>query len=386
MLFLTFADAPSGILVSQVIDVVKLMNDKFHQPSQLLCFVSLRGYAKSKKYIQQYLPEAIVLPCLPKLRYWRYNYLTLRFVSLFVDTSVVVARGIWATNLALKLKAAGKVKQLCYDGRGAIAAEVREYKVIEDEAVTSQVWGAEQKSVLESDFRIAVTEKLIQYWEKDFQYKRGKEVVIPCTLSSTFTDISPDYILKMRHEIRSLLNWKEHDIVLVFSGSTAGWQSLGILKEMLEFYLKQSENIKVLFLSKEDNSISHLSNQFPTQIAQKWLDHKEVNKYLFACDYGIMIREDSVTNRVASPTKFAEYLNCGLKVLVSENLGDYTDFVQSNKCGEIVTPTNLQSIRLKPISIAEKQSLMQMGHLHFSKSSQIVLDKYQMLVTALTNK
>jgi hypothetical protein len=32
------------------------------------------------------------------------------------------------------------------------------------------------------------------------------------------------------------------------------------------------------------------------------------------------------TNKIASPVKFAEYLTCGLNIIISNNLGVYTDF------------------------------------------------------------
>ena len=85
-------------------------------------------------------------------------------------------------------------------------------------------------------------------------------------------------------------------------------------------------------------------------------------------DYGILLREQSVTNLVASPTKFAEYLALGLPVLISENLGDYSEFVQHHNCGSIVKEA-LQKIQLNKQTPADKQKLVELSRKYFYKNS-----------------
>jgi len=41
-------------------------------------------------------------------------------------------------------------------------------------------------------------------------------------------------------------------------------------------------------------------------------------------------------NRVSSPVKFAEYCLCGLPVIITDNVGDYSGYVRSYKLGHIV--------------------------------------------------
>jgi hypothetical protein len=53
-------------------------------------------------------------------------------------------------------------------------------------------------------------------------------------------------------------------------------------------------------------------------------------------DYGILLREKSITNKVASPVKCAKYLSRGLKVLISPEIGDYSDWVKNNDLGFII--------------------------------------------------
>ena len=108
--------------------------------------------------------------------------------------------------------------------------------------------------------------------------------------------------------------------------------------------------------------------KFPKQVSRKWLKHEEVTNFLLACDWGILIREQSVTNKVASPTKFAEYLSAGLPVIISENLGDYTEFVKNNDCGIIYLEQKSLSISKKPFS--ERNRLIQLVQKNWTKSAQ----------------
>jgi glycosyltransferase involved in cell wall biosynthesis len=66
---------------------------------------------------------------------------------------------------------------------------------------------------------------------------------------------------------------------------------------------------------------------------------EDVPRYLGAADLGLLLREDNPVNAVASPVKFAEYLACGVPVLVTSFVGDYSALVVSEKLGAVVDTT-----------------------------------------------
>jgi glycosyltransferase involved in cell wall biosynthesis len=72
------------------------------------------------------------------------------------------------------------------------------------------------------------------------------------------------------------------------------------------------------------------------------LAHEEVPLNLVAADVGLLLRRDSIVNRVASPMKFSEYMSCGVPVVVSLNVGDVSNFVESRGLGMIYEADNLQ--------------------------------------------
>ena len=99
-----------------------------------------------------------------------------------------------------------------------------------------------------------------------------------------------------------------------------------------------------------------------------------------AADYGLLIRENSFTNQVASPVKFAEYLCCGLPVIISERLGDYSEFVEKNGCGYIIKD-NVQCIsKIKKVSLEEKEKCFNLANIYYSKNADCNVESYKKLI------
>ncbi|MBL7924543.1 MAG: hypothetical protein JNL88_10130 [Bacteroidia bacterium] len=342
LIYLTYAEPPSGVFSSQVADVIRYVNRKEQAGIRLLAFISLHDFRSNRTRIKKESPDAIVLPMLPKATYWKFNSLALCLLCLFLRPKAILARNVIAANMALKARKFKLVKKVCFDGRGAIAAEWSEYDVKVVDSWKKAIGDLESRAVMESDFRIAVTEKLVDYWHERYGYSSGQHVVIPCTLNSNFVPRIPRD--EEKAAARKSLNLDAGDTVLAYAGSTAGWQSFSTLHRYLEPFLKNDQRHKIIFLSKKEENIEKLSREFPGQILQQWVNHADVPGVLSACDMGILLREDSITNRVASPTKFAEYLSAGLPVIISEKIGDYSDFVRKNDCGLIANGSELPSI------------------------------------------
>ena len=363
MIYLTYADQPSGVYSSQVVDVCNFLNESHNAQIRLVSFISLHNFSHNRQKIKREMPSAIVLPMLPRMTSFGFNTLMLFFVLLFLNQRSVIARNVLAARIALRLKSILKLK-VCFDGRGAIAAEWNEYQVVPLQEWKNSIHTWEKLVVLNVDFRIAVSEELVKYWNERYGYSENKHVVIPCTLNTSFR---PEILKQEEIEnARKKMKFDADDIVLVYSGSTAGWQSFDLLQGFLQKIINNNKNIKVLFLSEKDKNVDQLKAEFPDKIFQTFVKHSEVSGILKSCDIGILIREKSVTNQVASPTKFAEYLSAGLPVIISEGIGDYTSFVKQNDCGWVLDESPLQMNRL---NISERNRLLQLVNDHFTKKS-----------------
>ena len=297
---------------------------------------------------------------------------TLYFLCLLFNPKVIIGRSVLATQLALKCKK-GKMR-IIYDGRGAIAAEWKEYNVVTNSRMLSEIPILEKDVVLNADYRIAVSNNLLEYWKQEYGYTSHKHVVIPCTLNKVFENI--DLNSEIIASKRKSLNMHSTDIVFVYSGSIAGWQSFDLLYKFISPILKSFPNSKLLFLSDRDSNIVKLENEFPNRILQKMVSPQNVPEYLMIADYGLLIREQSVTNKVASPVKFPEYLSCGLKIIISENLGDYSDFISKNQCGYF--HKDFHKEHFSSLLAKERQINQMLALHHFVKSH--FLSSYKILI------
>jgi glycosyltransferase involved in cell wall biosynthesis len=361
-IYLTYNDTPSGIFSSQVLDLVNFFNSEFDDTVKLVSYISIRGFFENRKLIKSELPDSIVIPMFPGVVNWRINIFSFRLICFLLKPNAIIGRSVIATQIALKQR---KRVKIIYDGRGAITEEWHEYHVITDRGMLNEIESLEKECVLKSDFRMAVSSKLVDLWKDKYSYYENMHVVIPCTLNSLFesTTISNEIIYKRRKE----LGYIKDDIVFVYSGSLAGWQSINLMIEFIKTVLKKSTSHKILFLSDLSQEIKFLQIEFPNQVQCLKLNPIDLPQYLIACDYGILIREKSVTNQVASPVKFAEYLACGLPVIISNELGDYSEFVKLNECGFILT--EFKTYNLEGIFLKEK--IQKISFENFSKKNYI---------------
>lgn len=359
--YVTYQESCSGVYKGQVIDVVELYR-KNGIDVTLIAFLSIRGFWKNYKFIKRHNPRAIVIPAFPRQKYWRYNKLLLRF--FLKNAKSVISRGIFAANICLLNK--DIIGKIVYDGRGAIAAERKEYG---NSTLLSMIEEMESKAVLNSDFRISVSNKLIEYWNSQYAYKSKKHIVIPCSIGASLES-------SCNTRVRFDFELNEQKIVLVYSGSTAAWQSFDYLLDTVEKILNSNLNVNVLFLTRETTGISALIERFGGRVLCRWVNHDEVAGYLASCDYGLLLRETSITNQVASPVKFAEYLSAGLNVIISKGIGDYSSFITQYDCGILMdSEAELNLTKNNRKSINQKLAFE-----HFSKSSSNIISAYKVAI------
>lgn len=330
ILYLTYNDQPSGVYWSQVTDVVHHLNGLGGPRVRLVAFVSGRGYRQARRTILQRMPTTWVLPMVPTMRFWKWNTVLLALICLILRPSGIMARGVFATWMAQRMRSLKLTRKVGFDGRGAYAAEWEEYRLIDDDALIAQFRPLEKAAVHGADFRLAVSNALVQHWNDRYAWSGDAFVVVPCALGTDHTSVE--------RRAGGARPYAEDDVVVVYSGSTAGWQSFDLLQRILIPLLEQQPRVKVLFLSKDDANNKALQARFPGRVEVRWAHPGEVAGILATCDHGLLVREDTITNQVASPTKFAEYLAAGVPVIISPRIGDFTGMVRAHQLGLVLEP------------------------------------------------
>lgn len=362
--YIAFNDLYSGIFNSQVLEVLKLY-ERNNINIRLISFVSFKYYFSEKRKIKNFYNKTIIVPIIFPLKYWSLS----RFILFFLiyNDKIVMCRGIFSTNLALISKR--KKCKIIYDGRGAINAEQIEYGVYNNTGLENKIYNLEKRAVLETDYRISVSTKLVNYWRKEYNFKSDKYVVIP---SSSNNEIK---LFNSKHIDFQI---EEDDIFVVFSGSQSKWHSFPTMLAHFESFLEKNSHVKILILSKRNNQIKALINKHPNRIINKWVSPDKVFDFLILADYGYVYRKDSVTNRVASPVKIAEYLSCGLKIIISENLGDYSEIVEKYNLGHIIKNDN--TIYLEKVNTIEKEKIISFYSSNFALFSKKISQRYLNLI------
>ena len=105
----------------------------------------------------------------------------------------------------------------------------------------------------------------------------------------------------------------------VYSGSLAAYQRFDETIETFQRALATNPRAHLIVLTPEVDRARQKCAGLPAdRVDRRVVDHAQVNRYLNAADFGMLLRNTSPVNRVAFPTKFAEYSMAGLQVCMGE--------------------------------------------------------------------
>ena len=202
------------------------------------------------------------------------------------------------------------------------------------------------------------------------KYTRSDIDVIP-----TFTDDKIfNYSMVKRNKYRSKLNLGNNP-VLIYCGGTSHWQKI---EETIDLYMEIKKKISgliMLFVTHAPEYIKKKVNNIIPDSRLRVLEAKfhEVPYYLCASDLAVLLRDDVPTNNYSAPTKFGEYLCCGLPVLLSPRIGDTEKHIKETGFGYIVKKP-LKSIdcgKIEKLFDLDRKRISDYGQKTFSNSSYL---------------
>lgn len=160
-----------------------------------------------------------------------------------------------------------------------------------------------------------------------YQFDENKAFVFPTFVLDGKFDFDP----ANRAAIRSQLQFSFDDIVIVYSGNLASYQNVETI--ISAFTSTTNKRLKLLFLT-QDQAIYDIVKKLKVRdenIKVMNVRYGEIEKYYHSADYGVLIRDDIDTNKSASPTKFSEYINSGLAVIINSIDAEYVRQFKSKK-------------------------------------------------------
>lgn len=277
----------------------------------------------------------------PSLPATFYDVLTgIRYGSRLVrpkQIEMVHARSHIAATIALALRRRFRLKMI-FDLRGLMA----------EEYVDAHHWRAgsipyrltksvERRALQAADGVVTLTEKI---WPviKDWEGLRGRTVVhevVPCC-----ADLERFRFRSADRERRRIELGVQDQFVLVYSGTIGGWYLADQMADFFVALLKQKPDSHFLWLSRGSRELIErlmlARGVAPDRFSIRAVAPAEVPSYLCAADAGIAFYKPTLSRLATSPVKVAEYLACGLPVVINAGVGDSDSLISTQQAGAVV--------------------------------------------------
>lgn len=233
-------------------------------------------------------------------------------------------------------------KKFIYDERGLMAEEYADGGMWKrDGFIYRIVRSIEKRLLLRADTVVVLTENIKRFLtDGGYLPHRGKNLnihVIPCCVDiEKFAPVPRDK-LRLREKIRSGLGGK---FIFIYTGSLGTWY---MLEEMLDFYVAarsaapEAHLLVATHIDRETVRAAWAKRGFSfDDITITGAEFADMPDYLNAADAGMFFIKPVLSKRSSCPIKFAEYLACGLPVVINGGIGDTADVVEANRVGVVV--------------------------------------------------
>jgi glycosyltransferase involved in cell wall biosynthesis len=173
---------------------------------------------------------------------------------------------------------------------------------------------------------------------RDWKGLRGRPVVhevVPCCADLKRFKFSNEDRARRRAE----LNLNDR-FTIVYSGSLDGWYLTEKMADFFASFLRHRPNAHFLWLTPSRHTrVKALMEERgiePTSYSVRSVSSADVPSYLSASDAGLAFIRPCFSKLASSPTKHAEYLACGLPLIINAGIGDSDTLVTRDGLGALV--------------------------------------------------
>ena len=251
---------------------------------------------------------------------------------------VLHLHALWAGLIGgIAARLTGGRPVIVYEIHGALAFESR----LRNRGWTANVRFAvlyilESLTILLADRLLLVSEELVRYYPIA---RLRPRIAIPRVIQDSTLAISE----QPSSEIEALEEYANRQRnagrkVLVYSGGLSAWQMFEETVQQMARCINAGIAAAVI-LTNDKEAASRIVARYVVGQERVYigtLRQSEVIRGLQACDVGFLLRADNVVNRVASPTKFFEYLAAGLYVITTPGAGTVAPLVERHRLGLVI--------------------------------------------------
>ena len=259
---------------------------------------------------------------------------------------MIHARSHIAAAIALRLKQRFGVKMI-FDVRGLLAEEYADAGHWRKNSIPYRITKAvEARALAAANGVVTLTDRiwpLMNRWDSLRNHSVAHEVVPCCADLELFRFSSED-----RARRRGELALKDR-FVVVYSGSIDGWY---LTESMADFFVtmrEQRPEAHFLWLTPARHERVHelmrargVGASDYTVLASA---PRDVPSYLSVGDLGLAFIKPCFSKLASSPTKYAEYLGCGLPLIINSGIGDSDMLITKEQTGVLVQDFSADSYR-----------------------------------------
>src|SRR5262249_46437760 len=230
---------------------------------------------------------------------------------------LVHSRSHIPATIGLLLKKRFNTK-LIFDVRGLMAEEYVDANYWRKENIKFKLTKiVERKIFAAADGIVTLTEKIwpiINKWE-GLRDREVAHVVVPCCADLQLFRYS-EYDRARRRAELGLAD----QLTIVYSGSIDGWY---LTEQMADFFVsvrRHKPDAHFLWLiSRRDRVVKLMQDRGvpPENFSVRFVNAQEMPSFLSAADVGLAFIKPAFSKLASSPTKFGEYLGCGLPIVTN---------------------------------------------------------------------
>lgn len=195
---------------------------------------------------------------------------------------------------------------------------------------------------------VCVTRKMERFYLQKYPESQAQYIYLPIFTTEVCRPANPSRVRALRKALNIPIDAK----VYLYSGGLQSWQNIDKTLD-IAINLLESRNNWCIFLTGETEELSKKVidrvGSIPECMVITYAKSKELNSYYEIADFGFILREDHILNRVANPTKLVEYLYFGMHpIVLSADIGDFIElgyeYVYMNELFKSVTPNEKSSV------------------------------------------
>jgi glycosyltransferase involved in cell wall biosynthesis len=249
---------------------------------------------------------------------------------------MVHARSHIPATIALALKKSLGTKMI-FDLRGLMAEEYVDAGHWRKGSLPYRITkAAERRIFAATDAVVTLTERIwpiIKEWE-GLCGRNVHHAVIPCCVDLSLFKFSDEDRAKRRAELR--LGDK---FTIVYSGSLDGWYLTEQMADFFAVFVRQRDAHLVWLTNGSHDRVKELmrSRSVPAdQFSVLSVPARLVPSYLSAAEAGLSFIKRCFSKTASSPTKNAEYLACGLPLIINAGIGDSDALIDEWSAGVLL--------------------------------------------------